>query len=75
MTRLSHQQAETFWRDRWLRVEEAFGAAAALPLAPNPVPNMHAGTMVRGTVPGRVRCVDYEMELPEHPTGTLFFVQ
>ena len=52
-----------------------YTAADAIPLAPNPVPGLHSGLLVRGTEPNRIRATPFEMELPEHPKGASFFVQ
>ena len=50
-------------------------AADAVPLAPNPLPSVHAGLMLKGTEPGRIRSAAFEMETPEIPDGASFFVQ
>jgi hypothetical protein len=53
----------------------AIAAADAVPLAPNAVPSIHEGMMLRGTDPGRIRSVSFEMEAPEIPKGASFFEQ
>lgn len=74
-TRLAHASSENRSdRPRTLFIV-TYAAADALPLAPNAVPSIHAGTMVRGREPGRVRTIAFEMELPEVPKGASFFVQ
>lgn len=50
-------------------------AADALPLVPCAVPSIHAGRIVHGSDPGRVRSIAFDMEMPEIPTGASFFNQ
>ena len=50
-------------------------AADAVPLSPNPVPSRHAGLLLHGREPGRIRSTAFEMETPEIPEGASFFVQ
>ncbi len=50
-------------------------AADAMPLTPNPLPSRHAGLLLAGTEPGRIRATSFEMEMPEIPTGASFFDQ
>ena len=50
-------------------------AADALPLAPNAVPSIHEGRLLRGREPNRIRSVAFEMEMPEVPEGASFFHQ
>ncbi|MDH3448816.1 MAG: phytanoyl-CoA dioxygenase family protein [Gammaproteobacteria bacterium] len=50
-------------------------AADAIPLAPCAVPSIHAGRIVRGEDPGRIRSVAFTMEVPEIPAGASFFNQ
>lgn len=50
-------------------------AADAIPLAPIPLPSVHAGMLLRGSEPGRIRSTSFEMELPEFPKGASFFDQ
>lgn len=52
-----------------------YAAADAIPLAPNPVPSDHAGRLVRGVEPGRIRSQSFDMDIPEYPKGASFFVQ
>ncbi len=47
----------------------------AIPLSPNPMPSAYEGMIVRGTRSGRVRSVDFSLELPELPSGASFFEQ
>jgi len=50
-------------------------SADAISLATNAVPSVHSGEVVHGKDPGRVRSIDYEMEMPEVPEGASFFAQ
>ena len=50
-------------------------AEDAIELSANHLPSRHTHELVRGKVTGRVRCSDYEMEIPEKPTSTSFFDQ
>lgn len=52
-----------------------FSSEDAVPLAPNPLPSIHDGDIIRGERTGRVRSTPYEMELPEMPKGASFFEQ
>lgn len=52
-----------------------YAAADAAPCAPNPVPSIMAGEIVRGIEPNRIRCTAYEVETPEFPKGASFFAQ
>ena len=53
----------------------AIAAADAVPLATNAVPSIHAGLLLRGSEPGRIRSVAFEMQTPQVPAGASFFVQ
>jgi ectoine hydroxylase-related dioxygenase (phytanoyl-CoA dioxygenase family) len=50
-------------------------SADAMPLAAIAVPSIHTGMIVHGQEPGRIRSIDYEIEMPEVPEGTSFFAQ
>ncbi len=52
-----------------------YSAADAVPLSPNPVPNLHEGLIVRGSDPGTVRTTSFELRAPEYPKGASFFTQ
>lgn len=52
-----------------------YAAADAVPLATNAVPSIHEGRIVRGTEPGRIRSIAFDMDTPEVPKGASFFVQ
>ncbi|HJL89910.1 MAG TPA: phytanoyl-CoA dioxygenase family protein [Acidimicrobiales bacterium] len=52
-----------------------YSAGDAIPLTRNPVPTVHEGLFVRGSDPVRIRSTPFEVEVPEYPSGTSFFVQ
>ena len=47
----------------------------AIELSPNALPSTLTHELVRGKPSGRVRCTQYEMQLPEVPKDTSFFAQ
>ena len=74
-TRTLHaSSANTTNRSRSLYIA-TLTAADAVPLAPCAVPSVHAGRIVYGQDPGRIRSVAFEMECPEIPKGASFFNQ
>ena len=52
-----------------------YAAADAAPLSPIAVPSPHAGRIVRGKEPGKIRSMGFEIETPAIPKGASFFVQ
>ena len=50
-------------------------AADAIPLVACAVPSIHAGRIVHGKNPGRIRSIAFDMENPEIPSGASFFNQ
>ena len=50
-------------------------AADAICLTPVAVPSIHSGKLVYGQEPGRIRSIDFDMEIPEIPSGASFFNQ
>ena len=52
-----------------------YHAEDAYPLAPNHLPSIHDGEVVRGSDTNRVRCTDWEVDLPLKPTMASFFAQ
>ena len=52
-----------------------YAAADAARLAPVAVPSPDCGRMVRGSEPGRIRAVAFDVEIPEIPKGASFFEQ
>ena len=74
-TRALHASSENLTqRPRSLYIA-TLTAADAVPLAPCAVPSIHAGRIVRGREPGRIRSVAFAMETPEIPGGASFFDQ
>lgn len=73
--RLAHASAANrSGRPRTLFIA-AMAAADAIPLAANAVPSIHAGRILRGREPGRIRSIGFETEGPEVPSGASFFDQ
>ena len=52
-----------------------YSADDAVPLSPNPMPHAHEGLLVRGVRSGKVRSMDFALELPQLPPGASFFEQ
>ena len=52
-----------------------YSADDAVPLSPNPMPHAHEGLLVRGARSGKVRSMDFALELPQLPAGASFFEQ
>ena len=74
-TRLLHGSAPNrSERPRTLHIS-VYSADDALAMSPNPVPSLYEGGLVRGERTGRIRSIDYELELPQLPTGASFFDQ
>ena len=74
-TRLLHgSAANRSARPRTLHIS-VYSAEDAVALSPNPVPSRYEGRLVRGQSTGRVRSIDYALELPQLPTGASFFDQ
>jgi ectoine hydroxylase-related dioxygenase (phytanoyl-CoA dioxygenase family) len=74
-TRLLHgSTANRSDRPRTLFIS-VYSAEDAVPLVPNPVPTKHEGLIVRGERTGRVRCIPFELQLPQKPTTASFFDQ
>jgi Phytanoyl-CoA dioxygenase (PhyH) len=74
-TRALHASSENLTqRPRSLYIA-TLTAADAVPLAPCALPSIHAGRIVRGREPGRIRSVAFSMETPEIPSGASFFAQ
>ena len=74
-TRLLHgSAANRSARPRTLHIS-VYSAEDAVAVSPNPVPSRYEGRLVRGQRTGRVRSMDYELELPQLPTGASFFDQ
>ena len=74
-TRALHASSENLTqRPRSLYIA-TLTAADSVPLAPCAVPSKHAGRIVHGRDPGRIRSVAFTMETPEIPSGASFFDQ
>ena len=52
-----------------------YSADDAVPLSPNPMPSRYEGLIVRGQRKGRVRSIDYAVDLPQLPDTASFFDQ
>ncbi len=74
-TRLLHGSApNSSDRPRTLYIV-TYNAEDAMPLCANHVPSAYEGEIVRGEKTGTIRCVPYEMEMPEYPRDASFFGQ
>jgi len=74
-TRALHASSENLTRRSRSLYIATLTAADAVPLAPCAVPSKHAGRIVHGCDPGRIRTVTFSMETPEIPSGASFFDQ
>jgi ectoine hydroxylase-related dioxygenase (phytanoyl-CoA dioxygenase family) len=52
-----------------------YSADDAIPLSPSPMPNRYEGMTVRGQQQGRVRSIDFCVDLPQLPETASFFDQ
>ena len=52
-----------------------YAAADAAPLSPVAVPSPDSGRIVRGTDPGRIRSIAFDIETPVIPKAASFFAQ
>ncbi|MGI9500181.1 MAG: phytanoyl-CoA dioxygenase family protein [Geminicoccaceae bacterium] len=74
-TRLLHgSTANRSDRPRTLFIS-VYSAEDAVPLVPNPVPTRFEGEIVRGERTGRVRSIDFSLDLPQKPSTASFFDQ
>jgi len=74
-TRLLHGSAPNMSADPRTLFICVYSAADAVPLSPNPMPSAFEGEIVRGAATGRVRSIDYAIELPQLPATASFFDQ
>jgi len=74
-TRLLHGSAANLSQSPRTLFISVYAAADARPLSPNPMPSRYEGLLLRGEDKGRVRSQDFEMDLPELPSGASFFEQ
>ena len=74
-TRLLHgSTANRSDRPRTLFIS-VYSAEDAVSYVPNPVPTRFEGEIVRGERTGRVRSIDFQLDLPEKPKTASFFDQ
>ena len=74
-TRLLHGSAANRSTQARTLFISVYSAGDAVPVSPNPMPNRYEGLIVRGRNTGRVRSIDFEMDLPELPATASFFDQ
>ena len=74
-TRLLHGSAANRSMEPRTLFISVYSAGDAVPVSPNPMPNRYEGLIVRGRKTGRVRSIDFEMDLPELPATASFFDQ
>lgn len=72
---LLHGSAPNLSKDSRTLYITTYYAEDAIELSPNHLPSTLTHELVRGEESGRVRCMPYEMELPEVPKDTSFFAQ
>jgi phytanoyl-CoA hydroxylase len=74
-SRLAHASSANHSRHPRTLFIAAIAAADAIPLAPIAVPSRHAGRLLAGSEPGRIRATNFDIEMPEVPKGASFFDQ
>lgn len=74
-TRLVHGSAPNGSDRRRVLAIFVYSAEDAIPLSPNPMPNLDEGCIVRGRRTGKIRSIAFDMQAPELPAGTSFFEQ
>lgn len=74
-TRVVHGSAPNNSDKRRVLSIFVYTAEDAIPLSPNPMPNVDQGRVVRGQATGRIRSVAFDLQAPELPQGTSFFEQ
>lgn len=74
-TRLLHGSAPNLSNNPRTLFIVVYAAEDAIPLAENPLPSIFDGQLVYGVETGKVRCIPFEIELPEKPKGASFFTQ
>ncbi len=74
-TKLAHGSAPNLSDQPRTLLICVYSAADALPITPNPVPNRHAGLLVRGVDNGMIRTEEYSVAIPQYPKGASFFAQ
>ena len=74
-TRLAHGSAPNRSAQPRTLLIAVYAAADAIACSPNPMPSRYEGLLVRGQEPNRIRCIDYEVEMPALPKTASFFNQ
>jgi len=74
-TRLLHGSSPNFSKHPRTLFICVYSADDALPCAENPMPSKYEGLMVAGRNRGVVRCVPYELEIPQKLESASFFHQ
>ncbi len=74
-TRLMHGSEANASDQRRVLAIFVYSSEDAVPLSPNPMPNIDEGRVVRGGRTGRIRSISFDMQAPELPSGTSFFEQ
>lgn len=74
-TRLLHGSAPNLSLSPRTLFITVFSAEDAIPYSPNPMPNKFEGLVVKGEATGKVRSIDYQLQLPVIPKGPSFFTQ
>ena len=74
-TRLAHGSAANLSQASRTLLIAVYAAADAVACSPNPVPSRFDGLLVRGSEPNRIRCTEYEVEIPAYPKAASFFHQ
>jgi len=74
-TRLLHGSAANQSDSSRTLFISVYSADDAIPLSPSPMPNRYEGMTVRGQPQGRVRSIDFCVDLPQLPETASFFDQ
>ncbi len=74
-SRLAHASSANLSKHPRTLFIAAIAAADAVPLAANAVPSRHAGMIISGREPGRIRSTAFDLDIPEVPKGASFFNQ
>lgn len=74
-TRLLHASAPNHTNDPRTLFISVYAAEDALPFGENPLPSIHAGSLVWGQESGEIRSTANQLRLPQKPKGASFFVQ
>jgi len=74
-TRLLHGSSPNFSKHPRTLFICVYSADDALPCAENPMPSAYEGLIVAGRTQGRVRCISYELDIPQKLESASFFHQ